>query len=129
MRASFSRAENWTLLGAKCLAQTEELGIRFRAALPWCIWSWSPGKAGWPSSLYCWETDSSELCFRAMKKSGLGGVDSALHNRECSEGKGGSEEKPNLNSRGCRDILHWGGSAFLQPPGAQLAPGSLSSTE
>ena len=76
-----------------------------------------------------WETDSSKLCSRAMKKSSLGCVDSVLHSRECSEGKGESEEKPRLNSAGCQDILHWSASAFLQPPGAQLAPGSLSSTE
>lgn len=109
------------------------MGICFRVTLQTaprrCIWSWSPGHTRWPSSFYCWETDSSKLCSRAMKKSSLGGVDSVLHSRECPEDKGESEEKPSLNSSGCQDILHWGASAFLQPPGAQLAPGSLSSTE
>lgn len=130
--ARFSRAENWTLLSAKCLAQMEELGIRFRVALQtaprWCIWSQSPGNAGWPSSFYCWETDSSELCSGAVKKSGLGGVDSALHNRECSGGKGESEEKPRLSSAGCQDTLHWGLVPF-PAPGARLAAGSPSGTE
>lgn len=64
-----------------------------------------------------------------VKKSSLGGVDSVLHSRDCSEGKGESEEKPSLNSAGCQDTLHGGASAFLQPPGAELAPGSLSSTK
>lgn len=64
-----------------------------------------------------------------MKKKSLEGVDSVFHSRESSEGKGESKEKPSLNSAGCQDILHLGASASLQPPEAQLAPGSPSSAE
>lgn len=69
--ASFSRAENWTFLCAKSLAQAEELGICSGKL------ELSPGHTAWAAP--------STLC----SKRSLGAVDSVLQNWESSEGEGG----------------------------------------